>query len=89
MPKTKLDKFSKPKAPPIDEAWGAVLCRKEQMGLSLKAIAERSGINYDYVRHLWMKPPHSWPQETKAKILDTLGLKEIVVIVNKDEEDTI
>lgn len=85
MPKTRLDRYAKPKYPPIDLALGMVLARKEAMGLDLHALADMAGLSYGYVRSLWGKSPTEWPRETRDKILAALGLKARLVIEEIDE----
>lgn len=75
MPRTRIGERFKKTPPPIDEGWGAVLVRKEQMGLSLKQIAEKSGVSYDTLRHIWGTPPITWNHRTRTAILELLGLK--------------
>ena len=85
MPKTRLDRYSKPKAPPLDTAWGAVLVRQRQMDLSLRDVAERAGLSYSYVRTVWGTSPTEWPRETRDKLLAALGLKARLVIEDAGE----
>ena len=75
MPKVNLSRCAKRKAPPIDDGWGAILVRKEQLGVSLKDIADGAGVNYGSLRHFWGKPPIMWKHETRSKILEFLGLE--------------
>ena len=75
MPRVKLGNELAPKAPPIDGGWGAILVRKEQLGVSLKDIADGAGVNYGSLRHFWGKPPIMWKHETRSKILEFLGLE--------------
>lgn len=83
MPKVKS---YKPKPPPLDMAWGAVLARKEQLGLDLKQLAERTGLSYDYTRKVFsMGSPAVWPPDTRDKILAALGLKARLVIEDAEE----
>ena len=84
MPKTKIaQKYSAP--PPIDEGWGAVLVRKEQMGISLKDLAEKSGVSYDTLRHIWGTPPITWNARTRDAILKSLGLEAKLVINERNK----
>ena len=85
MPKTKLDKYAKPKYPPIDHALGMVLARKEAMNLDLKTLADMAGMSYSYIRSVWGKSPAEWPKDTRDKILTALGLKARLVIEEIDE----
>ena len=80
MPKTRLDKYAKPKYPPIDLALGMVLARKEAMGLDLQTLADLAGLSYGHVRAVWGKSPVEWSKETRDKILAALGLKATLVI---------
>lgn len=80
MPKTRLDKYAKPKYPPIDHALGTVLSRKSDMHLDLKTLADMAGLSYSYVRSVWGKSPAEWPKDTRDKILAALGLKATLVI---------
>jgi hypothetical protein len=86
MPKTRLDRYAKPKMPPVDLAWGAVLARKEQLGLDLKELAQRAGLSYDYTRKVFsMGSPAVWPPDTRDKILEALGLRARLVIEDAEE----
>ena len=87
MPRTKLgDMYSKPKAPPLDDAWGRVLVRQKMLGMDLKTLAEKAGYHYDTVRHVFQKSPINWPPEMRDAILGALQLKAELVI--RDAEDT-
>ena len=80
MPRTKLgDKYSN-KNPPLDMAWGAVLCRMQQVGMDQKTLAAKTGYSYDIIRHTLVKPPIEWPHERRDVILKALGLKATLVI---------
>lgn len=86
MPKTRLERLGKPKMPPVDLAWGAVLARKEQLGLDLKDLAQRAGLSYDYTRKVFsMGSPAVWPPDTRDKILEALGLRARLVIEDAGE----
>ena len=74
MPKTKLDKLSKPKDPPIDWLWAAVLERKMVKNLDLREMAEMVDISYEYMRSLIRKYPWEWPYVMRVKICEVLGL---------------
>lgn len=80
MPRTRLgDRFA-PKAPPLDPAWGAVLCRLKQLDMDLRQLADASGLSYDTVRHTWTKPPIEWPPNQREQILRALKLQAKLVI---------
>lgn len=87
MPRTKLgDKYSKPKIPPVDLAWGAVLARQRQLDLDLKQLADRAGLSYEYTRKVFsMGSPAVWPPESRDKILAALGLQARLVIEDAGE----
>lgn len=87
MPRTKLgEKYAKPKMPPVDLAWGAVLARKEQLGLDLKEISRRAGLSYDYTRKVFsMGSPAVWPPDTRDKILEALGLRARLIVEDAGE----
>lgn len=84
MPKVKLSRYAKSKTPPIDDGWGAILVRKEQMGLSLKDIADYAGISYGSLRHFWGKPPIMWNPRQREKVLNTLGLRAELRITERE-----
>ncbi len=65
----------KPKRPPVDPAQGAILSRKVQMDLSLKDIAEGTGINYGRLRRFWNSPPIEWNHDDLLRVCAFLGLK--------------
>lgn len=85
MPKTRLDKYAKPKYPPIDHALGTVLSRKADMNLDLKTLADMAGLSYGHVRSVWGKRPAEWPKETRDKLLAALGLRARLVIEDAGE----
>lgn len=85
MPRTKLgEKYSKQATPPIDPAWGVVLVRKMAMGLTLKQLAEKSGVSYESLRQYWNRPPITWNPRNRDKILNTLGLKAEITITERE-----
>ena len=69
--------------PPVDEAWGMMLARKAQMGVSLKDIAYETGINYGRLRRFWNNPPIEWCYDDLERVLDHLGLEAHLVITEK------
>lgn len=79
----KVNYISKPKAPPIDEAWGMMLARKAQLGWSLKDIADRTGINYGRLRRFWNNPPIEWCYDDLVRVLNEMGLEARMVITEK------
>lgn len=83
MPRTLMGERFKRDQPPIDEAWGAMLVRKEQMGLSLKDIAEKTGLNYGRLRRFWPCPPIEWNYDDRQRVLDLFGLECHLVITEK------
>ena len=86
MPKTRLDRYAKPKAPPLDMAWATVLVRQKQLDLTLQDIASASGLSYEYTRKLFASgSPVGWPVETRDKVLAALGLKATLVIEPVEE----
>ena len=85
MPRTKLGEKYAPKTPPLDPAWGAVLCRMRQMDMDMKTLASLTGYSYDVIRHSLIKPPIEWSPAQRDAILVALGLKAELVI--KDRED--
>ena len=86
MPRTRLgDRYSQPKAPPLDAAWGAVLCRLKQMNMDLRQLADASGLAYDTVRHTWSKPPIEWAPNTREQILKALKLQAQLVITEEEQ----
>lgn len=85
MPKTRLDKYAKPKAPPLDTAWGAVLVRMKQMDITMQDLAEITNHHYDSVRSAMVKPPIEWSYPMRQDILKALHLKARLVI--EDAED--
>lgn len=77
MPKLR----AKPReTPPVDEAWGTMLARKAQMGLSIKELADATGVSYNNLRHYWNTPPIEWPYGTLRVVLKHLGLEAELVI---------
>lgn len=85
MPRTKLgDKYS-PKAPPLDDAWGRVLCRMQQLDMDKKTMAELTGFHYDTIRHTMTQPPGDWPPNIRDAILRVLGLRAELVIKDANE----
>ena len=83
MPKVKS---YKPKAPPLDMAWAAVLVRQKQMDLTLQEIAAGAGLSYEYTRKVFASgSPVTWPADTRDKILAVLGLKARLVIEDAEE----
>lgn len=85
MPKTKLCEKYKPKAPPLDAAWGAVLCRQKDLHMDLRTLAEITGYHYDTIRGAWLKHPIDWSPELRENILTALGLKARLVIEDARE----
>lgn len=75
MPRTLLGEKYKREQPPVDNGWGAILVRKEQMGLSLKDIADQTGLNYGRLRRFWGLPPIEWNYDDLVRILDLMGLE--------------
>ena len=75
----------KPKAPPLDPAWGAVLVRMRQLDLDMKTLAELTGYHYDTIRHAMMDPPDLWPPNVRDAILGALKLKAHLVIEEAEE----
>ena len=86
MPRTLLGEKYKRDQPPIDEAWGAMLVRKEQMGLSLKDIADKTGLNYGRLRRFWVYPPIEWNYDDRERILKLFGLECKLVITEKGDK---
>ncbi len=80
MPRTKLGEKYKKTAPPLDEAWGLVLCRMKQLGMDQKELAEKTGLGYDTIRHTINTPPLSWSPAAREKILAALSLEAKLVI---------
>ena len=68
----------------IDPAWGAILCRKQQLGLTFGDIADMAEIGYGSARLIRRKPPLEWPNHIRVKVLDVLGLRQRIVIEDKD-----
>lgn len=50
------------------------------MGLTLKQIAEKAGVSYDTLRHIWGTPPIMWNARNREAVLKTLGLEAKLVI---------
>jgi len=69
--------------PPVDEAWGMMLARKAQMGVSLKDIAYETGINYGRLRRFWNNPPIEWNYDDLQRVLEHMGLEAHLVITEK------
>ena len=80
MARTKLGEKYAPKVPPVDPAWGAVLCRMRQLNMDMKRLAEITGYHYDTIRHTMTEPPFCWPPEQRNAILTALGLRAHLVI---------
>ena len=74
----------KTKYPKLDPAHGALLSRKEQMGVSLKDIAEITGINYGRLRRIWAHPPIEWNYDDLERVLQFMGLEAQLVIKEKE-----
>ena len=85
MPKTKLEKYAKPKAPPLDLAYGAVLVRMRQMDITMQELAEKTNHHYDSIRVVMNKPPIQWSYQMREDILGALGLKCRLVIEDAGE----
>lgn len=60
------------------------MSRKTQMGLSLKDIADGTGLNYGRLRRFWNYPPIMWNYDDLARVLAFLGLTAVLVV--KEEE---
>lgn len=84
MPKTRIGERFKKAPPPIDPGWGMILVRKTAMGLSLKELADKSGVGYESLRRYWNNPPITWSQKNREKILNTLGLDAELVIKERE-----
>lgn len=84
MPRTRFDK-PKPKVPPVDLAWGAVMVRMKQMNITMQELAEITNHHYDTIRATMSKPPIEWSDPMRQDILAALGLKARLVI--EDAED--
>lgn len=70
--------------PPPDQAQGAIMSRKTQLGLSLKDIADGTGLNYGRLRRFWNYPPIMWNYDDLMRVLAFLGLTAVLVV--KEEE---
>lgn len=84
MPKTRIGERFKKAPPPIDHGWGMILVRKTAMGLSLKELADKSGVGYESLRRYWNNPPITWSQKNREKILNTLGLDAELIIKERE-----
>ena len=80
MPKTKLGDKYKVKAPPLDEAWGAVLCRFRDMHMDLKTLSDITGYHYDTIRKAFTMHPIDWSPDLRSSIMQALGLKARLVV---------
>jgi hypothetical protein len=48
--------------------------------LTLKELAEKSGVSYESLRQYWNRPPITWNPRNRDKILNVLGLKAEMTI---------
>lgn len=87
MPRTKLDKFSKREAPPIDWLWAAILERKMANGYDLKKMASIAGVSYDYMRRLINTPTRDWPYGALDNVCKEFGIKMIPSVNGSTPEE--
>lgn len=86
MPRTKLgDKYSKPKAAPIDWLKAAILERMDALGYTLKRLAEESGIEYESLRWLMRKPPMDWKRPQRDAVCKVLGIELLVTVAGQPQ----
>ena len=82
MPKSKLaDAISNTRVeyPPIDWVSALLLERMKSLGYSFKSLAAKTHINYDVLRHEYMKPIHEWREDVRLEVCGLLGLELDIV----------
>ena len=80
MPRTKLSDKYRVTAPPLDDAWGAVMCRKFDLKMDLKTLADITGYSYDTMRRAWTMHPIEWSQDLREAVMQALGLRCRLVV---------